>query len=398
MPVVDPTTSVSTPVRPDYQGGGIVNLMSSIAAAHGHRSLYYPVLTTFPPERFDYFKSVVLVVIDGLGYKYLSGHCGGSLLHEHLEGAITSVFPPTTAAAVPTFLTANPVQQHGLTGWFTYLREFDAVVAVLPFVERGSKQPLPPGDLGPRQLTRQLPLFECIDTLCHTVMPADIAYSTFNRAFSRGATIHSYYSLRQMFDTVHKLVAKDVRSQYIHAYWPEFDRLAHAYGVTSRQVRRHYTEIDREFTRFKRHINGTDTMVIITADHGFVDADPDRMILVEKHPALTESSLMPLSGEPRLAYCYVRDEKREQFESYVQDELNSYVDIYLSEDLITNHYFGMGPCHPRLSERVGHYVLVAKDRVTVRDRVDGEGPIRDIGVHGGVSADEMYVPLIVLTG
>ena len=398
MPIADPAVSVSTPIRPDYQGGGIVNLMSSITAAYGQHSLHYPVLTACPPERFASCKNVVLIVIDGLGYQYVMGSGAGSLLHEHLEGAITSVFPPTTAAAVPTFLTANPVQQHGLTGWFTYLKEFGAVVAVLPFAKRGSKQTLPTGESGPRQLTRQVPLFERIDPLCHTVMPSDIAYSVFNRAFNRGATIHPYNSLRQMFDAVNTLVREDARSQYIHAYWPEFDRLAHTFGVSSAQVRRHYAEIDREFARFKRRIHGTDTIVIVTADHGFVDADPEKMILVEHHPAIAHTLLMPLSGEPRLAYCYVHDNKREQFEAYVRDELNRHVDIYLSEQLINEHYFGLGPCHPNLSERIGHYVLVAKDGVTIRDRVIGEGPIRDVGVHGGVSADEMFVPFIVMTG
>lgn len=398
MPTERLTIDPSATVRPDYNGGSIVNLVSSITTAHGYRSLHYPVLAACPPQRLGHFRTTVLMVIDGLGYNYLLGKGAGGLLYDHLECPITSVFPPTTAAAIPAFLTGNPPQQHGLTGWFTYLKEFSAIVAVLPFVARGSKQSLATDRWDPRGLTNQLPLFERIDTLCHTVMPIDIAYSTFNRAFSSGATIHPYQTLRQMFDTVGRLIAADRHVQYIHAYWPGFDRLAHAYGVTSAQVHHHFELVDAEFARFKRNIAGADTIVIITADHGFIDSDPDQIVRLENHSVLSETLMMPLSGEPRLAYCYVHNDKREQFEAYVKSELSCRVDVHRSEDLIADHYFGLGTCHPGLADRVGHYVLVAKDRATIRDRVEGEGPIRDIGVHGGVSAGEMYVPLIVVTG
>ena len=65
-------------LRPDYQGGSIVNLMSSIAAVYGLRSLYYPVLTTHSLGHLDGCKAVVLVIIDGVGYKYMAGDARGS--------------------------------------------------------------------------------------------------------------------------------------------------------------------------------------------------------------------------------------------------------------------------------------------------------------------------------
>ena len=41
------------------------------------------------------------------------------------------MFPPTTAAAVTTLLTATAPQQHAVTGWFLYLRELGTVTAFL---------------------------------------------------------------------------------------------------------------------------------------------------------------------------------------------------------------------------------------------------------------------------
>lgn len=376
-------------------GGGIVNLMSSIGATYGAQSSIYPLLSRLGPDRLQDFNNVVLIVLDGLGYNYVTNAGAGSFAFDHLNGRMTSVFPPTTATAIPVFLTGNPAQQHGLTGWFTYLSEFGAVAAVLPYTERGSNQPLDPAGIGPLELTGQVPIFDRLDTLCHTVMPVDIAYSVFNRAFSGHAAIHPYQTLGQMFDKIIRLTGSG-ESRYIHAYWPGFDRIAHECGVASSEVRRHFELIDVELRRFTRGLSGTDTVVIVTADHGFIDADPEQMIRLEHHPALSETLAMPLSGEPRLAYCYVYPDRREQFETYIHSELNDRLAVYDSQDLVHNEYYGLGVCHPNFTDRVGHYTLMTKSRATIKDWVAGEQSYRHIGVHGGVSADEMYVPLIVM--
>jgi len=42
-------------------------------------------------------------------------------------------------------------------------------------------------------------------------------------------------------------------------------------------------------------------------------------------------------------------------------------------------------------------VLLMKDRFAIKDTIAGEKAFRPIGLHGGVSAREMYVPLVVVT-
>jgi hypothetical protein len=45
---------------------------------------------------------------------------------------------------------------------------------------------------------------------------------------------------------------------------------------------------------------------------------------------------------------------------------------------------------------VGDYTLVAKGRTIRRDWLPGEERYVHVGVHGGVSAEEMQVPLVVV--
>lgn len=58
-------------------------------------------------------------------------------------------------------------------------------------------------------------------------------------------------------------------------------------------------------------------------------------------------------------------------------------------------WFGPGAAHPRLQERVGDYLLLMNDGYVIKDLVPGERPFYPIGNHGGLSEDELYVPLIV---
>lgn len=58
-------------------------------------------------------------------------------------------------------------------------------------------------------------------------------------------------------------------------------------------------------------------------------------------------------------------------------------------------WFGTGRAHPHFAERIGDVALVMKGRGTVKDWVTGEPRHLHIGNHGGMSEDEMNIPLVV---
>jgi predicted AlkP superfamily pyrophosphatase or phosphodiesterase len=380
---------------PDYQGGSIVNLMSSIIAALGGDNSLYPQLRALDRSPLCQSRNLVLMVVDGLGYDFIISVGAHSTLARHVKARLTSVFPSTTATAITTFLTGLAPQQHALTGWHMYLRELDAVIAVLPFRLRGSEETLSRAGVKAAQLFDHTAVFDRIETQSHTLSPNRIVNSDFNIAHCGVAKRRGYDSLAELFDRLTAVIVEPGR-KFVYAYFPDIDSLAHAHGIRSREVALRYAELDQQLDRLIDRACGTDTMLIVTADHGFIDSGPDRVIELSEHPQLSATLMLPLCGERRAAYCYVRPDGFQEFEHYVATRLGNFTDLRRSEELIEQDYFGLGAPHPELRRRIGDYTLLMKDNYVIKDWLPGERRHVHIGVHGGVSRQEMEVPLIII--
>ncbi|MFN7088063.1 MAG: alkaline phosphatase family protein [Burkholderiales bacterium] len=381
-------------VLPDYAGGSIVNLMASIAGACGGILPYAPARVLDVAALAD-SANLVLVVIDGLGYDYVASRGAGGALHAHMRGRLTSVFPSTTATAITTMMTGLAPQQHGLTGWHMYFSEFDAVIAVLMQKTRGDGRPL--AEFGERAeaLFPYATLFQQLAVPACVVAPRWIVHTPFNVRHTAGAERRAYDGLADFFPAIAACVRAAPARKFVYAYYPVFDTLAHEHGITSSRCANEFAALDEAFADFLKGLSGSDTMVLVTADHGFIDAPPEHRIDLENHPRLAATLARPLCGERRAAYCYVRPDRRADFEAYVENELADAAWLARSADLVAAGLFGPGAPHPRLSERVGDYTLLMKGDCTIRDLLSGEKRHEMIGVHGGASAAEMYVPLIV---
>ena len=62
-------------IRPDYAGGGFVNLVSSLVEAGGGRPRHAP-LRALPANELREARNIVFLVVDGLGDNYLKANGG----------------------------------------------------------------------------------------------------------------------------------------------------------------------------------------------------------------------------------------------------------------------------------------------------------------------------------
>ncbi|WJW74976.1 alkaline phosphatase family protein [Thiohalobacter sp. IOR34] len=380
---------------PDYRGSSIVNLMSSIRVGLGLDAGLYPQLECLPGRELQDCRNLVLLVIDGLGFNHLRQAHPHSRLAAGLRVALSSVFPSTTASAVTSLFTGVGPQQHAISGWFMWLRELGMVTSILPFRSRAGGLDLAAAGFEPGRLLGAPPLFDRLPVDSAIITEAWIADSPFSRATAGRTPRIGYQQPAVLFERLLQRLHGGRGRQFTYAYWSEFDAMAHREGVASRACAELLTEFDRLFAEFLAACAGSDTRVLVVADHGFIDSGPAHYLLLEDHPQLAECLALPLCGEPRAAYCYVRPGREAAFERYVADVLDSYCELRRAEDLIERGWFGLGEPHPQLARRVGDYVLLMKGRHVIKDYLSGEKPFFFTGVHSGLSEDEMRVPLIV---
>ncbi|MBU1203848.1 MAG: alkaline phosphatase family protein [Nanoarchaeota archaeon] len=385
---------------PDYEGGSIVNLMSSIAQSFGAK-IVYPPLRLLPSEELKKSRNIALIILDGIGFEYLNKKSNKYFLKQNLEHKITSVFPPTTTSAIPTFLTGTAPQQHAFTGWFTYLKEIGVVSKILPFSARIGGPPFSKYGFNINEAFNQKSFSEKIKAKSFLISPKELTNSDFTILTSKDSKVLGYKSLKGFFRKIKKAVKSKEKNKrkYIYAYWPGFDSLSHEYGVGSKKTEEHFEEIDKRLKEFVESIKNTDTTILITSDHGFINASKNKEISLKDHPKLKDCLTLPLCGEARTAYCYVHPSKAMEFEKYIKTKLNKFCYLYKSEELIKKNFFGLYTPNPKLFDRIGDYALLFKEDYIIDNGLDIKKKKKEkfiIGHHGGISKEEMYVPLIIL--
>lgn len=368
-------------VLPDYGDGGLLGLVGGIRrwALDRHRG-----------------GAAVRVfwLIDGLGDAFLCRHGAGSRLHAHRQRALTSVFPTTTASAVTTLMTGLSPLQHGLTGWFIHDERFGGVLAPLPLERRGGGRLRAPLLL--RRLFPYTSLYGQLPCPSAVVAPRAIAHSPFSRRHARGARIVAHGGLDDMVAQVAAVVAALASGGggYVHAYYDRFDALSHQHGCNAPAVVDEFARLDAAFGALLARLAGTPTEVLVSADHGFIDSPPAQSIDLAAWPEVATMLDGPLFGERRAALCRVRAGAVDEFAAFVAGELGARAVLQPSRRLVQAGLLGPGPAHRRIAERLGTHAVLMAPGWTLQDRVDGEKPQQMLGVHGGLSADEMYVPLI----
>ncbi len=387
-------------ILPNYKNGSIVNLMSSIARAYEKKHPYNP-LSLLPPKNLKNSRSIVLIIFDGLGFEWLMKNGANTILKENLKGKMTSVFPATTAAAETAFLTGLPPQQHGLTGWNMNLKEIGAVSMILRSLPRFEplKNGVPFSRWGIKiaDIVDVQNFFDNLKTETFNIRP-DFHFNPddFIKAVAGKSKLLSYHALDEFFGQIKKAVKSRGRKKYIYAYWPEPDTIGHKYGINSQKAKKHLKLLDKKLRKFVKEIKGAQTTVIITGDHGMIDVPKNKIIRLEKHPKLKDCLSLPLCGDSRTIYCYVRPSKTKFFENYVKTKLKNCCRLYKSEELIKKNYFGLFKPNKKLAFRVGDYTIIMKNNYKMKDLLIHQKDNKHISNHSGLSSQEMLVPLVII--
>jgi hypothetical protein len=172
------------------------------------------------------------------------------------RGAISAVFPSTTASAITTSFTGATPYEHGLTGWFTYFAAAGCVAAPLPFRSRGDNLPLGARGIAGSHLYSESSLFDSIGVRGMVVTHRSIVNSNYNLHYCGRAERVAYADLQGFVEQTEAAVKSGPERKFIYTYWPEFDTLAHRHGVASPEVHASSNESTRRSPTWSRGLRG----------------------------------------------------------------------------------------------------------------------------------------------
>ena len=382
---------------PDYQGGSIVNLLSSIIHALGGSSPH-PGLKALDPRLFDGVSRVVCLVLDGVGYhqlsRFMAAGGGGHFFSRHPFERITAVFPTTTAAAVTTLSTGATPAEHGVLSWHLHLHDLGLVGAVLPG-KTLTGAPLTRDDFNLRRYLGLPSYLSSVRTHKRLLSFGTLGRSAYSNAGTRWNGYGAYKTLAGMEGHTVRFAREGGRG-VAYVYWPLYDTLCHAKGVQAKETRLHLAAIDESLGRLASRLAGTGTLLLVTADHGVVDAPGPRRIDLAAVPGLLDCLTLLPAGDARQVSCFVRPGRVERFHDVVARHLTEACVCITGEDLLESGLLGPGQRHPSLENRIGDYVLLARDDYAFRVTASLTKVRVHKGNHGGLSSDEVYVPLYAL--
>jgi hypothetical protein len=243
-------------------------------------------------------------------------------------------------------------------------------------------------------LYRGTPMFDKLSAESFVVSYRPIVDSSYNRHFCGSARRLAYDDLAGFVTQTEAAVKSGPGRKFVYAYYPEFDTSSHRFGVSSVETAGVFAKVDEAFSDLIARLSGTDTAVLLTADHGFIDCPAQDALSMQDCPRLNALLARPLTGERRVAFCHVLPGRQAEFHARASEWLDGKADVLPGSAPLDQGWFGGGDLHPEIGARAGDFVLLMRDTYTVKDWLPGEPRHLHIGNHGGMSADEMFIPLV----
>lgn len=338
----------------------------------------------------DRIDRVLVVLVDGLGWDLLPQLAGSApLLASVLAGGtgrltrLDCTFPSTTPTSLVSLGTGAQPGEHGILGFTLRVPGTDRVLNHV----RWRDDP-PPATWQP--VPTWFERLQAAGVSARAVLPAVFVGSGLTEAAYRGAELHP----ADPADDYARLVADVLRAGpgLVYGYTAELDTAAHVFGIGSQQWHAAATNVDALLTRLLEALPPTAAM-LVTADHGGINVPQRARIDLDSDPRLTEG-IEVVAGEPRVRYLHTVPGAAGDVRAAWGELLDGSATVYGREEAVATGMFGtVAPHH---LERLGDVVVVCSgDAAVLASAHEPPETSRLIGFHGGATAAEMAIPLIV---
>ena len=365
-------------IKPDYNNS-LVNISNSILKYYGIKPLHAPLKELDEYLKRDY-KNIIFIVYDGFGSNLMTKNLSDdSFLNKHRIKDITSVFPATTTAALTSLLTGTTPIEHCWLGWDVYIKSIDKIVTLYQNTEKGKEEPL--ADYSIAQ--KEFPYISIIDR----INEANENIKTYEVS-PHGGIIYEADKIDDMYQRILEL-ATHPEKKFIYAYCNEPDFSMHKYGTDNDKVLEVMKALNQKTEEFCNKL--TDTLIIITADHGHVTVSD--YVILSDYPKLQKMLIRETSIEHRATNFFVKEDMLEAFKEEFNKLFKNDFLLLSKQEVLEQGLFGKAKPHDKFASCLGDYIAIAISDKGIEDKYDPK-PLK--GLHAGITEDEMTVPLIVI--
>jgi hypothetical protein len=419
--------------------------------SHGFASL--PQRVTELLTGSQKYEAVVLFLIDGFGWRFFEKFQQAPFLKTIVrEGQVEKLiaqFPSTTAAHLTTLHTGMPVGEHGIFEWIYYEPMLDAVIAPLlfSFAGTGERDTLKAAGAKPHSLLPGTTLYQSLKKrgVSATIFQhREYTPSTYSNVVFAGATARGYRDLPEALVTLSQLLEKSspprartgttspragtgttspragtgttspragtgtTSPAYFVLYNEKIDGVGHDYGPDSPQTEAEILvfllAMEQIFQKALAR-SGKRTLCLLTADHGQVETDPQTTIYLNREPRFSgvekflrtdrAGKLIVPAGSARDFFLYIQAGLVDDARDFLSSRLEGQAEVRKVADLMSEGYFGP-VLSPKFCARAGDLVILPHCGEAVWWYEKDKFEQRFRGHHGGLTPQEMEIPLLML--
>ena len=356
---------------PDLDGASVAALVPALLGGAGRGWLPAPARDA---------RSVVLLVLDGLGWNSLREHRVRMPVLATMEGGpITTVVPSTTSTALTSITTGLAPAQHGVLGYRMVVR--GDVLNVLRWSCGDGRRPPDPFEVQRHTafLGREVPV----------VTKTEFRHSGFTQAHLRGARFVGWSSPAVLVEHVARLVESGDR--FVYAYYPGVDTVAHEFGLRDGFYERELAFSDRLVGDLLDALPD-DAALLVTSDHGQVHLEHDDWVELGELEPLIER----MAGDGRFRFLHARKGAARELREAAADVVGDAAWVRSRAEVLAEGWIGRGATGT-VPGRLGDVVLASRGAAAFVDpALRVESRLRS--GHGSLTADEMLVPLLAARG
>jgi len=397
-------------IHPDYLGGSILNLPSSICHALGADILgSVPVRSELILADSTDVRRVILVLVDALALHRLQRWMsdGTASVWSHLANqgrlaALTSIVPSTTSAALTSFWTGRSPAEHGIVGYELWLKEYGVVSNMIlhtPISYENDAGSLVKAGFKPEQFL-DLPTLgshlASYGVTSYALQQRSLTRSGLSQMFFKDVKVHGYLTPAEMWVNLRHLVESNpTQRQYFWVYTGQLDHFSHYYHPDDERTATEFADFSWAFEQyFLERLSPAirkGTLVLLAADHGMLATQKSAHYDLRNHPELSRLMHILPTGEHRLMYLFLKPNLADHVRNYFDQTWPGQFVFLDPSEAVAKGLFGPGTPHPRLADRLGDLIVLARDEAYLW-WADKENLL--IGQHGGLSPEEMIVPLL----